>query len=51
MSPEPADGFWGLSIKEEHGKAKSKQVYQAQKGTRAHAESERKNGTTAGPEK
>lgn len=35
---------------EENGKAKSKQVYQAPKGTRAYAKSEGKNGETAEPE-
>jgi hypothetical protein len=33
---------------EEHGEAKSKQVYQAQKRTRAHAKREVKNGEEAG---
>jgi len=48
--PRACRRLLGIFYQEEHGKAKSKQVHQAQKGTRAHAESEGKNGETTGPE-
>lgn len=64
MSPGPDEGLLGIFFdvkkiylrfmvhscprQEEHGEAKSKQVYQAQKRTRAQAKREVKNGEEAG---